>query len=93
VITKKDKQYYTLQQKLTIEVQGTIGITIIEIDYGKFRFVESACQQKICVNQGFVSLSGLPIVCLPNEVSAYIISDKEEKNKNNDQQIIDGVTF
>jgi hypothetical protein len=83
--TSDAKYFYNLDVKKRIEIQGEIGITIIEINKGKFRFVESPCPHKDCVRVGWVSYPNYPVICLPNKVSAYIISKKENN-------LYDGVT-
>lgn len=75
--TTKEEYFYNLDQKKSIEINGEKGITIIEIDKGRFRFIESICPHKDCINMGWVSYSNYPVICLPNKVSAYIISKKE----------------
>lgn len=77
VKTTKEEYFYNLDQKKNVEINGEIGITIIEIDNGRFRFIESACPHKDCINMGWVSYPNYPVICLPNKVSAYIISKKE----------------
>ncbi|HOJ65145.1 MAG TPA: NusG domain II-containing protein [Spirochaetota bacterium] len=76
--TEKENFKYSLNENRTIVVNGKIGITIIEINNGRFRFVESSCQNKTCVKTGWVSISDYPIICLPNRVSAYIESNEEK---------------
>ncbi len=83
--SENGQYYYSLDQKKTIEIQGSSGITIIEIDNGKFSFKESSCPNKDCVKVGWVSLPNFPVICLPNKVSAYIVNDK-------DKLIYDGVS-
>jgi len=83
--TAKENYYYNLNQKIIVDIHGDEGITKIEINNGKFRFVESPCKNKICINQGWVSIQKLPVICLPNRVSAYIVD-----HKNDDKY--DGVT-
>lgn len=85
ISTSKENYFYNLNQKIILNFQGDEGITKIEIDNGKFRFVESPCKNKICIKQGWVSIQKFPVICLPNRVSAYIID-----HKNDDEY--DGVT-
>lgn len=70
--TAKDKYIYYLPLEKTITIKGETGITIIEIKGEKFRFIESACKNKYCVKNGWISLPYYPVVCLPNRISAYI---------------------
>lgn len=79
------KYFYNLEDKKTVEVEGVTGKTIIEIDKGKFRFIESSCSNKDCIKMGWVSYPNYPVICLPNKVSAYIVSKKEN-------DLYDGIT-
>ena len=85
-IESSDARYfYNLDGKKVIEIEGVLGKTLIEIDNGKFRFIESPCPHKDCIKMGWVSYPNYPVICLPNKVSAYIISRKENN-------LYDGVT-
>ena len=77
--------FFHLDQKKTIEIKGAFGITVIEIDNGKFRFTESPCPHKDCIKMGWISYPNYPVICLPNKVSAFIITKKEN-------DLYDGIT-
>ena len=81
VQTDQDDYYYSINQEKIIEIEGENGITKIEISHGKFRFLDSPCSEKICVNHGWISLAEYSIICLPNKVSAYIPGEKEKDNE------------
>jgi len=83
--TQNDSFIYSMNQKKIIKIKGELGITVIEINMGKFRFVDSPCMHKDCIKTGWVSIHNFPVICLPNKVSAYIIN-KDAEN------IIDSVT-
>ncbi|MDD2400734.1 MAG: NusG domain II-containing protein [Clostridia bacterium] len=59
-----------------LEIEGKVGLSIIEIKDGMVRMVESTCPEKICIKQGWIKNPGQSIVCVPNEVVVYI--DNEE---------------
>lgn len=40
----------------------------IQIQDGQIRVLEAECPDQTCVHMGFLSDSGLPIVCLPNRL-------------------------
>ncbi|HBD96152.1 MAG: hypothetical protein A2015_07465 [Spirochaetes bacterium GWF1_31_7] len=82
-----DFKYY-LDHDKTVEATGHLGKTIIEISKGKFKFIDSACPNKTCTHTGFISSSLIPVICLPNGVSAKII----KKQKKHSIQI-DGVAM
>ena len=68
---------YPLNKNQTLEIQGLNGITVIEIANQSIRFVSSPCPGKTCIGIGTVSSPHIPIVCLPNGVSAYITGNAE----------------
>ncbi|MCG8572196.1 MAG: NusG domain II-containing protein [Spirochaetes bacterium] len=95
VLARNEKFQYSLYQKKMLQVKGLTGITLIEIDQGKFRFVDSACSNKICVNHGWIAYSNVPVVCLPNQVTAYIEVNQQNENHESDQkeESIDGISY
>ena len=47
--------------------EGTVH-NVIQVESGRICMLESDCPDQVCVNQGWISDSALPIVCLPNHV-------------------------
>lgn len=80
IITEKERYKYSLDDNKFIEINGKIGKTIIEIKDNKFRFKDSSCLNKNCVKTGWVSIVNYPVICLPNMVTAYIESEKEQND-------------
>jgi len=55
--------------RYTIEINGETGCSnVIEICPGSIAIVSANCPDKLCVHQGYISNSLLPITCLPNRV-------------------------
>jgi len=63
------------------EVQETRRFTLkgegdctneIEVRPGCIGIIAADCPDKICVNQGFISDSRLPVTCLPNRVVIHL---------------------
>jgi hypothetical protein len=78
--TKNDKYYYSINQNKTLKINGELGVTTIEIKNDRFHFIDSPCKNKICIHFGWSDSPNVPIICLPNKVSAYIINnDKDNK--------------
>ncbi|MGX8677718.1 MAG: NusG domain II-containing protein [Sphaerochaetaceae bacterium] len=76
-IRTPDAQYlYPLDQDRTVEVEGLEGISIIMIQGGKARFVESPCENKTCL-QTEVSHSGQYAACLPNGIMLLVTGSIE----------------
>ncbi len=67
-----------LDKSRIVSVKGTEGITFIEIKDHKVRVTDSPCNNKLCIQQGWLR-SGA-IVCLPNKVIVTIGNyDKNHK--------------
>ncbi len=67
----------SLHQPQTIEVEGALGLSILEIVDGKIRFITSACQGKQCIHRGWINLGGEVVSCLPNQVSIAILGGEQ----------------
>jgi hypothetical protein len=48
---------------------GPLGDTVVRIEDGTARVIDSPCPDKICVAAGSISRTGQFIACLPNRVS------------------------
>lgn len=60
---------YDLREDNLFEVEGVIGISIIEIKDGKARFLDSPCPDKLCVNFfGWIESEVELSFCLPNQI-------------------------
>ncbi|NOY40016.1 MAG: NusG domain II-containing protein [Nitrospirae bacterium] len=60
----------SLNEDKTVEVDGPIGVTRVEVKQGKIRIVDSPCPNKLCVRQGWIERGA--IICLPNRVVVTI---------------------
>lgn len=56
----------------TIVLHGKLGDSVIEINDGQVRFIQSPCRHQICVQSGWISQSGEVLACLPNEVALHV---------------------
>ena len=63
-----------LFQNQLIEIKGAIGISKLLVQDGKIRFIESPCDTKQCIHQGWLAHGGELAACLPNKVSVQILS-------------------
>lgn len=61
------------------DLEGPLGKSIVEIDQGKVRMVNSPCPEKVCGHAGWISKKGQTIVCLPNHVVIRIDGKSKEK--------------
>ncbi len=66
---------YPLNENIDMILDGAHGGTNhLIIENGKARIIEASCPDKVCVNQGWIEMNGQVIVCLPNRMTATIIS-------------------
>ncbi len=60
---------YSVQENYTFTLQGPKGeYNEIEVRPGSIGILSASCPDKLCVGQGFIKDSMLPITCLPNQV-------------------------
>ena len=59
-----------------VEVPGNLGPSTLIINAGKIRFLESPCNGKQCVHQGWLEYGGEFAACLPNRISVRILSNE-----------------
>ena len=63
-----------LTERKTLTLTGKSGLTnTIVAEHGKIWVAEADCPDQICVNQGAISNSTVPIVCLPNHLVIEIV--------------------
>ncbi len=85
IVSMDSEWYYPLDENKTINIEGPLGTTIIEIQDDSARVIESPCPDKICIHQGEIHESGQWIACLPNQVLITI--------KGKTEVITDDVSF
>lgn len=59
----------------TFEVEYHGHINTVQIDENGIRVLHADCPDQTCVNMGYLSENGLPIVCLPNHLVIQFASD------------------
>ena len=59
---------YPLDQDRELRVAGPLGESVVVIEDGTVRFIESPCRDKVCISAGRLSHSGDWSACLPNRV-------------------------
>lgn len=68
-----------IEKDRIVSVNGSKGNTIVEIKNYKVRITESPCDNKLCIQQGWIEKGS--IVCLPNRVVVTIGTPEDELNK------------
>ena len=58
----------TAGRYIDITAEDGIILNRICIEPGRIRVEEASCPDQVCVNQGWIKDSALPIVCLPNKL-------------------------
>lgn len=82
----------TVTGEYTFEITGDAGASnTVCVRRGSIAIVSASCPDQICVHQGFISTSLLPITCLPNRL---VIRVREEASTPNEQMPLpDGTTY
>lgn len=58
-----------LDRPQTVEVEGPLGMTRIEIQPGRARVAADPGPRQYCVRQGWLSRAGAVAICAPNQVT------------------------
>lgn len=81
----------TVEEPYTFSIEDVNGnFNIIEIRPGSVGITSANCPDKLCVHQGFIQNSLLPITCLPNRL---VIQIREEKPVEPTNTTTDAVTY
>ena len=75
----------SLDTDVTKTVNGPLGETVIRIENGTARIIQSPCPHHYCIRMGRISYRGEIAVCVPNRVFVSISGGNEE-------DVFDGVT-
>lgn len=78
----------SLNEDAAVSVKGIIGHTMVEIKDGKVHVKDSPCQNKLCVEHGWITRGS--IICLPNRVVVSIKTSGKEKTRHKDIDAITG---
>lgn len=70
MVRRVDLAAVALPYEFEVEYDGKSNT--VRVEKGQISVVHADCPDKICVNQGAISNSALPIVCLPNELVIQI---------------------
>lgn len=61
-----------LDKNQRVEINGPLGVTVLQIDNGAARIISSPCSQKICIRMGKAQHTGDLIACVPNRIVVRI---------------------
>ena len=66
-----------LDKDRRVELNGPLGITVLQIENGAARIISSPCTQKICIGMGEARHTGDLIACVPNQLVISIEGDSD----------------
>ncbi len=61
-----------VDEPYSFTVEGPAGTNTIQAEPGRICVSHADCPDQVCVNQGWISNSVVPIVCLPNQLVVQI---------------------
>lgn len=70
-------QRLDLRQAASVKVRGPLGDSIISVNNGQVRFLDSPCPDKLCVHMGAISKTGGTLICAPNRVSVRVVGQAD----------------
>lgn len=71
-----------LAEDRSVELQGPLGVTRLEIANGQARIVASPCPYKVCIGMGEIHRQGEIIACVPNRLLVQVVGqERADKEK------------
>lgn len=67
-----------VEEPYTLVLKDGSGLNTVLVEPGRIRISEADCPDQICVNQGYISDSTVPIVCLPHRLMVEIVGARSE---------------
>jgi len=67
-----------LSHSRRLEIEGPLGITVIEIEPGRARVSADPGPRQYCVRQGWLDHAGAVAICAPNQVSISLLGSGEQ---------------
>ena len=77
---QQDPLFIELSHSGIHQVQGSLGISKLEIKNNQIRFTASACKNKLCIQSGWHQHGGAVTACLPNRISVQLSSQNTTSN-------------
>ena len=63
-----------VNKPFSFTVEWEDGCNVIEVERGRIRVAEADCPDQVCVRQGWISNSVVPIACLPHRLVIWLES-------------------
>lgn len=67
-----------LSQARMLEVEGPLGVTLVEIEPGRARVASDPGVRQYCVRQGWLTRAGAVAICAPNQVSLSLVGGTDD---------------
>jgi len=67
-----------------VELEGPLGVTVLEIRDGAARILSSPCTKKICIHMGEARRSGDLLACVPNHLVISIEGNRDGEDSDYD---------
>ncbi len=79
VVSSDDRIVFVapLDKDRRVELDGPLGITVLQIENGAARIISSPCSQKICIGMGEARHTGDLLACVPNHLVISIEGDSD----------------
>ena len=75
---------YPLSEDRTEVINTPEGKNRLEIKDGRVRVTDADCPDKLCVNQGWISMKGQSVICLPHKLTVKITGEEAPESKGAD---------
>ncbi len=80
IVTANDKTVFVapLNKDQQVELEGPLGITVLQIKNGVAQIISSPCPRKVCISMGNAQHTGDLLACVPNQLVIRIEGEKVE---------------
>ncbi|WP_321367865.1 NusG domain II-containing protein [uncultured Desulfuromusa sp.] len=77
VVSSGDRVVFVapLDKDQRVELEGPLGVTVLQIENGAARIISSPCAHKVCIRMGEARHSGDLLACVPNDLVVSIEGD------------------
>lgn len=74
-VAGEERMRLPLDRDQRIDVEGPLGVSVVEVRDGRARVAQSPGPRQICVRLGWLQNSGESAICLPNQVVLRLEGD------------------
>lgn len=86
VVKSEDRVVFVspLDKDQRVELEGPLGLTVLQIKNGAAHILSSPCSQKICMRMGEARHAGDLLACIPNKLVITIEGDPTDEDSEYD---------